>query len=178
MCSHKRIEHGYGYMDQQWETPRRILTSNHQARPGYTSKRAHEYEDVEEVLLEKVKELARLMKLSKKTLLYTGAGISTAAGLGDYASAEHSENNVPVWNNNNNDSTRKQKKPLRSLYDAEPTECHRVLTDVCHKKFDLVQYWVQQNHDGLPQKAGFPQHLMNETKFTVLGTIRPIPSCT
>ena len=27
---------------------------------------------------------------------------------------------------------------------------------------NLVSYWIQQNHDGLPQKAGFPQYLLNE----------------
>lgn len=27
---------------------------------------------------------------------------------------------------------------------------------------NLVHFWVQQNHDGLPQKAGFPQIKMNE----------------
>jgi len=26
----------------------------------------------------------------------------------------------------------------------------------------LLRHWVQQNHDGLPQKAGFPQHELNE----------------
>ena len=29
-------------------------------------------------------------------------------------------------------------------------------------QFTMVHSWVQQNHDGLPQKAGFPQHLINE----------------
>ena len=26
----------------------------------------------------------------------------------------------------------------------------------------MLSFWVQQNHDGLPQKAGFPQWLLNE----------------
>ena len=26
----------------------------------------------------------------------------------------------------------------------------------------MLHRWVQQNHDGLPQKAGVPQHMMNE----------------
>jgi NAD-dependent SIR2 family protein deacetylase len=25
-----------------------------------------------------------------------------------------------------------------------------------------LKHWVQQNHDGLPQKAGYPQHALNE----------------
>ena len=72
--------HGYGYTDRGWEKPQRVLTSDTDARPGYTSKKAHEYEDTDEVLLAKVKEVVALMKKSQQTVLYTGAGISTAAG--------------------------------------------------------------------------------------------------
>lgn len=30
------------------------------------------------------------------------------------------------------------------------------------QKKNKIKHWVQQNHDGLPQKAGFPQHRINE----------------
>mmetsp|Transcript_168148 Transcript_168148/g.535085 ORF Transcript_168148/g.535085 Transcript_168148/m.535085 type:complete len:86 (+) Transcript_168148:411-668(+) len=26
----------------------------------------------------------------------------------------------------------------------------------------LLHHWINQNHDSLPQKAGFPQHALNE----------------
>jgi len=173
MAGHSSCVHGYGYVDRGWENPQRVFTSDTDARPGYTSKKAHEYQDTEEVLNAKVKELINLMKNSKQTVLYTGAGISTAAGLGDYASAENSEHSAPVpgdaqsatdKNGNHGEASHATKRPpkLRSLYEAQPTHCHRVLTDLCHKKFDLIQCWIQQNHDGLPQKAGFPQYKMNE----------------
>jgi len=43
---------------------------------------------------------------------------------------------------------------------AKPTLAHRVLTALHHA--GKISHWVQQNHDGLPQKAGFPQHHLNE----------------
>jgi len=51
------------------------------------------------------------------------------------------------------------KKPLSNL-DAEPTLSHRVLTALSRAGY--LKHWIQQNHDGLPQKGGFPQHNINE----------------
>merc|ERR1719198_2302753 len=44
--------------------------------------------------------------------------------------------------------------------DAQPTLAHRALA-MLHAN-GYVKHWVQQNHDGLPQKAGFPQKHLNE----------------
>ena len=39
--------------------------------------------------------------------------------------------------------------------EATPTVAHRALAAL--KERGLVTTWIQQNHDGLPQKAGWPQ---------------------
>merc|ERR1712139_37407 len=44
--------------------------------------------------------------------------------------------------------------------DAQPTKTHRVLATMYEE--GMFKNWVQQNHDSLPQKAGFPQHALNE----------------
>merc|ERR1712139_103639 len=44
--------------------------------------------------------------------------------------------------------------------EAQPTLAHRAL--VALHKAGQLKHWVQQNHDGLPQKAGFPQKDLNE----------------
>lgn len=98
---------------------------------------ASEFEDSKEVLQDKVQKLARLLTLSRKTVVYTGAGISTSAGVGQAARGAGSRER-------GNLST-----------DAQPTATHRALAALRDK--GLIQEWVQQNHDGLPQKAGFPQ---------------------
>jgi NAD-dependent SIR2 family protein deacetylase len=43
---------------------------------------------------------------------------------------------------------------------AKPTIGHRSLVELW--RYGKLQNWVQQNHDGLPQKAGFPQECINE----------------
>ena len=77
---------------------------------------------------------------------YTGAGISTSSGISDYATKSS--------------KTLRERKHLRSPMLAQPTLAHRVLTAMYMKGF--LKHWVQQNHDGLPQKAGYPQHALNE----------------
>jgi len=77
---------------------------------------------------------------------YTGAGISTSSGIGDYATQSEK-------------TTVKQPK-IRDPFDAQPTPAHRVLSAMFHS--NLLHHWVQQNHDGLPQKAGFPPENLNE----------------
>ena len=56
------------------------------ARQGYDDHtKAHEYCDEPDVLLAKVKLLASLIRQSAQFATYTGAGISTASGIDDYA---------------------------------------------------------------------------------------------
>ena len=96
---------------------------------------ASEYGDSEGRLREKVGRLAQLLQLSQRTIIYSGAGISSAAGIATAA------------------RTGGQLTDLTT--DAEPTLTHRALAEL--RRAGLVSHWVQQNHDGLPQKAGFPQ---------------------
>ena len=79
-------------------------------------------------------------RLSKKTVLYTGAGIS-AAVVGQAARGSAAAGS--------GDSLR-----------AKPTFTHIALGFL--GKEGMIHDWVQQNHDGLPQKAGFPQEKINE----------------
>jgi len=132
----------------RWKPPRMVVRCDAEARPGYQSKKAHEYEEDPQTLREKVELLASLIRKSKKCMAYTGAGISTASGIGDYASkADDSK------------ATGDRPKP-RSAWEARPTLAHRVLVSL--HKAGFLQQWIQQNHDGLPQKAGCPQNLLNE----------------
>jgi NAD-dependent SIR2 family protein deacetylase len=129
--------------------------------------RADEWADDEEVLAAKVRgaigrclwkrtlfalqvqRLAELIQRSPAVVAYTGAGISTAAGIGDYATK--AANSVVTGG---------ERPKLRSMLDAQPTLAHRVLAAL--HKAGRLHHWVQQNHDGLPQKAGFPPEHLNE----------------
>ena len=109
--------------------------------------KAHEYSDDPHTLKEKIKVLADLVRSSSHLVIYSGAGISTSSGIGDYAS-KSGKSAITTF--------QKKKKGL----DAEPTFAHYALTSLYRNGF--VKHWVQQNHDGLPQKAGYPQMALNE----------------
>ena len=98
---------------------------------------ASEYQDSTSSLGDKVERLAGLISLSKLTVVYTGAGISTSAGVGQAARGAG------------------DKASGSSSTDAKPSLAHLALTAL--KERGLVHSWIQQNHDGLPQKAGWPQ---------------------
>lgn len=79
--------------------------------------------------------------------MYTGAGISRASGIADYASKAA------------NSKAGSENHSLNRL-NAEPTLAHFIIAELERK--GKVQHWLQQNHDGLAQKAGFPLSKLNE----------------
>ena len=142
--------HGHLGVGKEWTPPHLITFCDELARPEYSSVKAHEYNEDPMTLREKVKVLAQLIKESKHFLAYTGAGISTASGINDYAS--RGKDSVATGSRAN----RAKKRGL----EAEPTFSHFVL-GALHRE-GYLKSWVQQNHDGLPQKAGFSQACLNE----------------
>ena len=104
---------------------------------------ASEFSDSDQVLREKSEYLVKLLKLSRKTVVYSGAGISTSSGVKQAARGHTGRT-----------------KGWGTKTEAKPSLTHLTLAAMVHK--GLVQEWVQQNHDGLPQKAGCPQEVLNE----------------
>merc|ERR1719183_899977 len=129
-----------------WSLPTLARACREEARPGYKTMKAHEYLDDPQVLQAKVRTLADLVRRSNNCVAYTGAGISTASGINDYATKA-------------GDSVGGAARKI-SPWEAQPTLAHRVL--VALHGAGHLKHWVQQNHDGLPQKAGFPQKHLNE----------------
>merc|ERR1711871_737879 len=139
--------HGLRGDHERWDAPVLATFSKQLARPGYASKNASEYLDTEPTLKQKISLLAEMIRSAKHCVCYSGAGISTSAGVSDYATKERSNVLQP-----------KQKKVSALL--CRPTRAHMVLTEM--EKRGFLHGWVQQNHDGLPQKAGYPQEKLNE----------------
>jgi len=137
-------------VEPDWQDPIEVVTCAEENRPGYNSMPSHEYRDDPRTLSKKVALLAELIRASKNCMAYTGAGISTGAGIDDYASKKTGNKSKM------NEKRAKVKKPRY----AKPTLGHRVLTQLFHEGH--MKHWIQQNHDGLPQKAGYPQHHINE----------------
>ena len=147
----ERGMHGILGVGRNWVAPKIVTFCDEEARPGYASMLAHEYNEDPATLREKVRMLAALLRKAKHCVAYTGAGISTASGIDDYASK--SKMSVATG------SKAKRKKVRRGLA-AAPTHAHYVMAALHRRGF--LKHWVQQNHDGLPQKAGFPQSCLNE----------------
>jgi len=139
--------------DAAWPAPRLAARCADIARPGYNSDAAHEYLDVDDVLSKKVRILAGLIRKAKRFVIYAGAGLSTASGIGDYATRSGSAGVLSQTVGS------ERPKPI-SPYSAKPNLGHRVIAALA--KEGLVWRFIQQNHDGLPQKAGVPQGVMNE----------------
>jgi len=76
--------------------------------------------------------VADLMKQSKHTVAYTGAGLSKASGIPDYATK--AKDTVVTG------------PKLKSNLDALPTYSHCVLTAL--ERAGYIHHYVQQNHDG------------------------------
>merc|ERR1719481_2084240 len=133
--------HGRIYGKSQPPAPKVLWASSETPRHDHDAPEwltATEYIESEDVLEDKVEWLIALLKISSKTVIYTGAGISTAAGVGQAARGGDS-----------------QKKKIGCSTEAEPTLTHKAIAAL--QEEGLVHSWIQQNHDGLPQKAGYPQ---------------------
>jgi NAD-dependent SIR2 family protein deacetylase len=141
---HPLFMHGRGYEGSVREA-RCTWKSEEPPRDDHSAPswlKASEFEDLPEVQAAKCAQLAVLMRMSKKTVAYTGAGISASV----VGQAARSGQNTVGW-----------KGDTRC---AEPTFTHYALGFLGQR--GLIHSWVQQNHDGLPQKAGFPQERINE----------------
>lgn len=146
---HKLFMHGRGY-EGSYEDPTCTWRSNERPRENHEHPdkpwlTASEYCDKEATLNSKIKQLAQLIRLSKKTVLYTGAGISASV----VGQAARSGQNTVGW---------KISRPDRKF--VMPTFTHYALSAMV--RANMIHSWIQQNHDGLPQKAGCPQEFMNE----------------
>nr|XP_001336438.3 NAD-dependent protein deacetylase sirtuin-7 [Danio rerio] len=124
--------------------------SRRQNRRHLLKRKQEEVFDDAENLKTKVKQLAEAVQRAKHLVIYTGAGISTAASIPDYRGPNG------VW-------TQLQKGRSVSTSDlsqAEPTLTHMSIW-MLHK-MKMVQHVVSQNCDGLHLRSGLPRHALSE----------------
>lgn len=140
--SDERAFHGRAYSGPM-ETPKVLWKSDKKPRqnsPDWLT--ATEYGETPAAFAAKIALLARMLRGSQRTLAYTGAGLSVAAGIGMAAEGSSGQGG------------------MGAKTAGEPTLAHCVLAELNRQR--LLHGWVQQNHDGLPQKAGYRQEDINE----------------
>ncbi|XP_056303694.1 NAD-dependent protein deacetylase sirtuin-7 [Danio aesculapii] len=124
--------------------------SRRQNRRHLLKRKQEEVFDDAENLKTKVKQLAEAVQLAKHLVIYTGAGISTAASIPDYRGPNG------VW-------TQLQKG--RSVSSSDLSQAEPTLTHMCIwmlHKMKMVQHVVSQNCDGLHLRSGLPRHALSE----------------
>ena len=122
---------------------------------------ATEFTDQKDILQEKAHLLAKLMKNSRKTVLYTGAGISTSAGLKQSSLGQLGQG-----------YSGRGYKGRGYQANAKPNYSNMALTALV--KAGFVHDWVQTNYDGLPQKSGCPQEFINEIRGSWYDPSNPV----
>lgn len=129
-----------------------------------------EFLDSDKLVLRKVQELAALVrKHAGKVVVYTGAGISTGAGIPDFRSGLNSVTGMPAgkwcqdatraqWTDKERAEEEKRKNTTVSTLNAIPTRSHMAL--VALQKAGILKGLISQNCDGLHRRSGFPsEHL-------------------
>eukprot|EP01102_Stenamoeba_stenopodia_P013743 TRINITY_DN4496_c0_g2_i2.p1 TRINITY_DN4496_c0_g2~~TRINITY_DN4496_c0_g2_i2.p1 ORF type:complete len:569 (-),score=144.52 TRINITY_DN4496_c0_g2_i2:67-1773(-) len=116
-----------------------------------------EYNDPEDEFKEKVKQVAELLKQSKHTVVFTGAGISTAASIPDYRGPNG------VW------TLRDKGLAPNAAVDLDvvkPTFAHYSIAKLYErrkKKQDVgIDFVVSTNIDGLHRRSGLPKDAIAE----------------
>ncbi|XP_052740115.1 NAD-dependent protein deacetylase sirtuin-7 [Bicyclus anynana] len=132
------------------EEQRRAAAELRRARAARAAERAREVEDSPQELRDKCRRLARALRDAKHLVVYTGAGISTAADIPDYRGPRG------VWTR-----LRRGERVARvEVARARPTFTHMALSALWAR--GALKFVVSQNCDGLHVRAGLPRRALAE----------------
>ena len=123
---------------------------------------ASELRDQRDVLLEKVGFVVKLLLESRHTSLYTGAGVSTSAGVQQIARGSQRRLRRPHTTNAQVRVLIRMDIALTVKCHLQPNYSHVALVEMVRS--GLVRSWVTTNYDGLAQKSGCPQDTVTEIR--------------
>jgi len=140
------------------------------------AERVKEYdEEGEEGFEEKLDEFAEMVRESKYTVFFTGAGVSTSAGVGDYRgpNGAWTKRKIIELESKGSYKTEEEEEELEELRaeaqketkkavvqvpmsDAQPTVTHMAMATLIRK--GMAHFVVTTNLDGIFRKAGLQGH--------------------
>jgi NAD-dependent SIR2 family protein deacetylase len=109
---------------------------------------------------ESVNKVVPLLVNSKLTICFTGAGISTSAGIPDYRGSSGIDNVSDHTNKVEVVDDEEEEEEDCDYTKLQPTYAHKALVEMA--KDYLLHYVVTQNCDNLHGKAGLPDNLLSE----------------
>ena len=128
-----------------------------------------EFFDDPKTLQTKIRRLAELIRNSKHFCAFTGAGISTAAGIADFRSGINTklDTGAGKWakeaavQTGKASQIKKAKRKTRSIK-AIPTQSHMALVALMTQGPKYLKHLISQNTDGLHRRSGIPVHQLSE----------------
>ena len=127
-----------------------------------TDEEKKEYFDPEDILETKIEKLAQLIRNSKHFIAFTGAGISTSAGIPDFRSGINTilPTGPGAWEKLAQKQAPSKNYVRKSMQAALPTQTHMALVKL--EQEGLLKFLISQNIDGLHRKSGFPIKKLSE----------------
>ena len=108
--------------------------------------------DSKKIIIRKIKKIIQLLKNSKKTICFTGAGLSASAGLYTYRGTD----GVDTLNEYSDE----QDDDEPDWSEIQPTMAHNIITKMHNVGF--INYIITQNCDNLHQKSGIHKDFITD----------------
>ena len=132
------------------------------ANTALTAEESRELFDPPDELARKLAKLAKWFRASRHAIAFTGAGISTSAGVPDFRSGMGTclATGPGAWELRAHGATRPASARTTSTQKAIPTRTHRSL--VALHAHGRLAHLVSQNTDGLHRRSGMPPAALSE----------------
>jgi len=145
------------------------MTTTYDASTARCEADCEEFFDDPKTLQIKIRKLAALVKASTHFCAFTGAGISTAAGIADFRSGIKTalDTGAGAWarkaaiQTGKKSQIKKAKRKIKSIK-AIPTQSHMALVSLMTSGPKYLKYLISQNTDGLHRRSGIPVTQLSE----------------
>ncbi|KAK3600867.1 hypothetical protein CHS0354_019215 [Potamilus streckersoni] len=117
-----------------------------------------EYHDEEEKVKDEAKRIAQMIRSADYCIGFTGAGISTAAGIGDFRGIDGKWTERDKKKEYGEKGVKKSAKKSYGSY--RPTYTHEALVKLM--EMGHIKHLISQNTDGLHRLSGFPHSKLSE----------------